>query len=60
MKNSIEEIRSDVWNPMIKLMNKHKDNSVKQEASMLLKQYNTAGGRMIKHELEHFLQKHGY
>lgn len=52
--------RSDVWNPMVKLMNEHPDEDVRAKAKMLLGQYNTAGGRMIKDELEFMLQEHGY
>ena len=52
------EPRSDVWNPMVKLKNEHPDEDVRKYAEMLLGQYNTAGGSIIKHELEAFLQKH--
>ncbi len=52
--------RSDVWNPMVKLMNEHPDESVKHKAKILLLQYNTAGGRRIKDELEFMLQYYGY
>ena len=52
--------RQDVWNPMVKLMNDHKDRDVRIRAEQLLKQYNTAGGRTIKDELEFMLREHGY
>ena len=52
--------RADVWNPMVKLMNEHPDEDVRAKAKMLLGQYNTAGGRRIKDELEFMLQEHGY
>lgn len=52
--------REDVYNPMVKLINNHKDNAVKSKATMLLSQYNTAGGRRIKSELVNFLNEHGY
>jgi hypothetical protein len=52
--------RQDVWNPMIKLVNSTKSEEVKSIGKMLLSQYNTAGGRMIKHELEYFLQQNRF
>lgn len=55
-----QEVRSDVWNPMVKLINKTKDSDVKAQATRLLGQYNTSGGNMIKNELESFLQQHGF
>ncbi len=48
-KNSMQH--TDVWNSMVKLINEHPDECVKERAKMLLSQYNTAGGRMIKTEL---------
>jgi hypothetical protein len=45
---------------MIKLISEYFDENVKFEAKILLKQYNTAGGLKIKHELECILQKYGY
>lgn len=58
--NQNKEIRSDVWNPMVKLINETKDPKIKDHAEMLLRQYNSSGGLMIKGELENFLTKHGY
>ena len=53
--------RTDVWNPMVKLMNQHPDAEVRRKAEILLGQYNTAGGiRRIKGELEFMLQEYGY
>ncbi len=59
-EHTVIKPRSDVWNPMIKLMNEHPDENVRHKAKMLLSQYNTASGRMIKDELEFMLQYYGY
>jgi len=55
-----EESRYDVWNPMIKLIRETKDEEIKEEAEMLLRNYNTASGMRSKPALENFLSKHGY
>lgn len=59
-KSNTLKIRYDVWNPMVKLINEHPDENVKNKAKMLLKQYNTSGGSRIKCELEFMLQEYGY
>ncbi len=59
-KTLSNEGRDDVWNSMIVLLKEHKNQSVRNEAQMLLTQYNTSYGRAIKGELENFLRKHGY
>jgi hypothetical protein len=61
--NFIADVSSrklSLWNRMVKLMNEHSNEDVRKKADMLLSQYNTAGGRSIKHELEYMLQKYGY
>jgi len=52
--------RCDVWNPMIKLIQETKNPEVCEHAKMLLKQYNTASGIRIKHELDNYLVANGY
>jgi len=52
--------RTDVWNPMVKLMKEHPEKDVRVKAKMLLGQYNTSGGIRIKDELEFMLQEYGY
>lgn len=52
--------RTDVWNPMVKLMNEHPDKDVRENAKMLLEQYNTAGGNRMRDELVFMLNKYGY
>lgn len=49
---------TNLWNSMIDIMNNHPDEDVRKKADSLLGQYNTAGGRKIKGELEYFINKH--
>ena len=45
------------WNRLIKLRDNSKQDEIKQKADQLLKQLNTAGGRIIISEINFFLQK---
>ena len=45
----------DLWNPTVRLINKTKDQEIKNKATMLLNQYNTAGGILMENELHNFL-----
>lgn len=58
MIHELDEINSsDLWNSMVVIISKHHDEAIVEKAKMLLRQYNTAGGRMIQHELESFIQE---
>ena len=58
--SDVSSRKESLWGRMVKLINEHPDEDVRENADMLLTQYNTAGGRRIKHELEYMLQKCGY
>ena len=45
-------------NELVKVVNTHKDQSVRNHAKMLLGQFNTAGGGMNKREIQSFLDDH--
>lgn len=48
----------DHWNRLIKARNANANNDVGREASMLLRQLNTAGaGEIMKDEIEAFLSR---
>lgn len=47
-----------MWNDLVKVINTSKDESVRKQAKMLLGQLNTAGGGMIKREIQRFLDEH--
>lgn len=47
-----------MWNELVKVAKTHKDQSVRNHAGMLLGQLNTAGGDMIKREIQSFLDDH--
>jgi len=46
----------DTWNRMVKFIRDTKDSDKKQIAEMLMRQYNTAGGRRMEKELISFLE----
>ena len=48
-----------LWNDMIKFIKKTPNYELKNQAKTLLNQYNTAGGKRIKNELELFLIENG-
>jgi hypothetical protein len=47
-----------MWNELAKVIRTHKDEKVRKHAQMLLGQLNTAGGIMIKGEIQNFLDQH--
>lgn len=47
-----------LWNSMIWIIHNHKDQNIQRRASILLGQYNTAGGIMIKKEVEFFIREY--
>lgn len=52
------ETEKSLWNQIIHIINNHKDEKVRKLGDSLLGQYNTAGGIIIKHELENFINKY--
>jgi len=53
-----KSVNTDFWNKLIHIIKVAKNESVKKEALMLLSQYNTAGGMIIKPEIMSFLERH--
>jgi len=47
----------DMFNQLVQFINSTNDNKLKDHASMLLAQYNTASGIRMKSEIEIFLIK---
>ena len=47
-----------MWNELVKVINKHNIEAVRSQAKLLLGQLNTAGGAMIKAEIQQFLDAH--
>lgn len=55
----MENDNIQIWNSLIKIKDNHKDSSVKHHASLLLDQYNTAGGSTtMKQECLRFILEH--
>jgi len=50
--------KPDLWNRLLEISNNHKNPDVKHHAKLLLGQYNTASGGMMKNEIISFLEKH--